>query len=767
MREVISASFLKKAYLFWIAIVMATLLHSPAALATQEKQTSCEGALGTKTFDLPHTLTITTTTDVVQYQTWFEFEPIDGVTKYSMEVIEFTANGVPQPDTIGEKWSIDTDNPPRSRLGLHITESGTIGVVVKQSSAHPSNSKGIAQMAAFHGSISGLARVTCEKGSSDLKITSLRITPSSPIPGLVSTLRGTVKNQGEGVIRNIDFSLDSTPDFLVLESKLRNSASSPRIASLAADESKEFTIPVLVIAEVGDDTKEFETMLTMSGGNQSDSETLQGGLDLEGYHTTISEKVLQFLLDFAISAVDKIDELGDSSTYGGIKVGQAEGVLNAFVKMGDGILSTTDFVGEISGNSTKREQIVAAVKDYFDRKTKKEIANDLKDLGIEVTTQGVNDLSDWAVELGDAVKSGDNRKVTAMLTEPATEVAIGFGAEQVAGKIMAKFFGKVIPKITPKSRKKKRKAPNKDSPLDEIEDHYAADVEDLKELPTNKPLRGKTVQAAGITPDEHAWMIEETRRIKEKYDVDMAFFVRPRPKEAAKHAFRGLNGKPVDIKLKSQGDIDVDWLGAPADNLGTVMIRKPKDPTNALEEAIELGFLKENGQKHTEIVELYNDRMAEYKNRDKYLKELNAENNGKGIEVLRYGKKDNTTLSLDSEGNLIMDYNKKGVFSDIDMLHIALRNGEHLPKHIHDEISKLGGWLFDRQHGDTFATSDVSQKLGNKFSAEYGKEHSRGGTPLIKITTDNTTATYVKSYELPPPDYDGPVYGSIRNISYE
>jgi hypothetical protein len=596
--------------------------------------------------------------------------------------------------------------------------------------------------------------------SAALDVTMFRLQPGSPVPGTFGTLRGVVTNIGSVAITGIDFTVTSTPKIQVLEKSLArvDPAISPRIARLEPEQSREFLIPFGLVSEVGG-LGSYALDLTMTGQATIDGAPTPieqvaraaGALDLSPYWTNILAEVKRTLLDFTLEVIDGVNSWGDSSTLGGVAVGGGEGVLGAFQKMGNGLLKVNDIVGEASGDRGQRltEQgtaIVGALREYLHTTSPKTMLKDLRGAGYNATVAGVGAFADWMYQVDKAQAAGDLREVSRLLTEPATELAVGVGVEAAGAKLLAKLIK--LPAIRKPLRALKRAPDDVDGvPIEKVVDGEYAD---LKDMPTGVRLTGETVARAGITLDEHAWMIEMAK------EHGVAFFVRPRPKDAARFAKAGYNAKPMAIKIKSVSDIDAKWLGYEdyADSQGLVVLREPKDPFPDLVAAVERGELDRGSPQIEEVIERYNQRRAEWASKDALLAKLNEDG---GFEIQRYGKTIKTKAVLDADGLLRFSHNNQPVYSDIDLMQIAYPNGKPIPRELHERISREAGFGFDSQHGDTASTSDFPNwETAKKFVVQYGGEHMRGGDPLVIVQPDVTTLGYVDSIDLP----SGPVTGS-------
>ncbi|HEY0705910.1 MAG TPA: hypothetical protein VGG33_03895, partial [Polyangia bacterium] len=604
-------------------------------------------------------------------------------------------------------------------------------------------------------------------------ITEFRMQPGSPVPGTFGNLRGVITNIGSVAVTDVKFTVTSTPKIEVLEQVLAkvDPAISPRFARLEPDQSREFLIPFGMVSDAGG-LAAYNLELTMTGQATIDGMPTPvdgvgraaGSLDLSPYWTNILAEVKRTLLDFTLDVFEGVNSWGNSSTLGGVTVGGGEGVLGAFQKMGDGILKVNDIIGEASGDGGQRltEQgtaIVGAVREYLHTTSPKTMLKDLRGAGYNVTVAGVGVFADWMYQIDKAQASGNVREVSRLLTEPAAELAVGLGVETAGAKLFARLIK--LPALRKPLRSLKRAPDDADGvPLDQVIDGEYAD---LKDMPTGVRITGETVARAGITLDEHAWMIDVAK------EHGVAFFVRPRPKDAAKFARAGFNAKPMAIKIKSVNDIDAKWLGYEdyADSQGLVVLREPKDPFPALSAAVERGELDPGSPQIEEVIKRYNQRRAEWASKDELLAKLNADG---GFEIQRYGKTIKTQAVLDADGLLRFSHNNQPVYSDIDLMQIAYPNGKPIPRELHEQISREAGFGFDSQHGDTASTSDFPDwETAKKFVNQYGGEHMRGGDPLVIVQPDVTTLGYVDGITLPAGPVPGAgydLYGKAQ-ITYE
>src|SRR5690606_29494294 len=101
------------------------------------------------------------------------------------------------------------------------------------------------------------------------------------------------------------------------------------------------------------------------------------------YWVEILPEVGRLLLQGLFDLVDDIDEFGDEGgLVGGVTVGTGQAALTVLQKMGDGILSANDLLGEATGDggerlTTEAKAIVAGLREYYHTHTLKQMASDL------------------------------------------------------------------------------------------------------------------------------------------------------------------------------------------------------------------------------------------------------------------------------------------------------------------------------------------------------------------------------------------------------
>lgn len=773
MNAVRMAAFrLAAVFMASLAVVATTLAATPQPHVCQLMPDGKLGSVGV-TLDRPSTGAYT-------INSVFKFAPVAGVRRYTLTVVEYSINT--SPATLGRSLSIDLDNLPGhfNEYELNLLADGLIGRVNHGGAVALTNAKGIEQLEAYYGAITGRAEISCSTPTEGIKITNFRYQPGSPFPGYFGTMRGTVTNTGSTPVTGIDFSFTSTPEVAVFEPEVvgLNPSVSPRIALLAPGEVREFLVPSHLQVDVGD-LQRYHIAFQMSGtgstGTVVATATAASGLDLTFYYLTIYEKVRALLFESLTPLTKLVDGYANLSFLGGHRVGALEGSINAFQEMGDGLLDAgsllKDAANDPSGTrkvlTDKAEKIAQVMREYTSTRTKKQMAADLAGAGVTMSKAAVGQAWDWLGEVNAAYAKGDSREAARLISKASTEAAVGeVVVEAAAAKMFKKLVSDNLPRLLNKVRKRAPDAPLEGAPEVDFKRNVLDEIEDFNDLPTGVPLPGTAVARAGLTPDEHGALIQ----VAKHFDNEVAFFIRPRPPEAVEWAYRGYNAKPMAIKLKSVTNIDVDYLGYDsfADKKGLVALREPVKPDAKIRADIRAGKLKLDDPKIKEIVDRYNERKAEWDKSggEEYIRKLNAENDGRGLKIYRYGKEVYTKISRDPDGLIRMDYNHgKPVYSDVDLLHIARPDGSQLSPERHKKVSEMMGAIIDRQHGDTFASSDFANgELAGKFADEYGREHMRGGEPLLIVTGDATTAGYVKDFELPADWGEGSNYDLFGKV---
>lgn len=608
-------------------------------------------------------------------------------------------------------------------------------------------------------------RVAIESGA--IEVVDIRLSPGAPVPGDTGLIRGVVKNIGTVDVTGLEVSVEGTPEIEILEIEIEEipPEKRPNKELLEAEAEHEFLIPFIMTTEA-DGFGSYRVEVKFVGTVEVDGEQAEvdhtaiggGGLDLTVYWSNLLDDYLKAYLDDTLAFFDGLNSWGESSTVGGIAVGGGQGVLDAFQGLGDGLLGAGEIaVNTVTGKyelTKKGQQIAQTLSEYYQTHTLKEMGADIIDAGLtaggkldDVAVAGVGMLADWMHKVDKAYQKGDAREVSRLLSEATTNVAFSVGGEIAVEKAASQILAKVIRKAPPRKSVGDMRAAKTEDVVDLPPGERALlEGEDLKDIPTGVPLSRAVAARAGYDNKTLDWMQKTAK------EHGVAFFARPRPAAAAKFADAGWNPKPMAIKFKSVNDIDVKWLGYDdyGGKEGLVVLRKPKAPWKEIQRAIEAGEVKWGSKEIDAIVERYQRRKAEWQSVRKTLDDLNAKNGGEGFEILRDGEKIKTKAYLDDDGLLRFTHDNNPVYSDVDLMQIAKPDGTPISKELHEQIVKAAGPGFDMQHGDTFSTSDFpSWEKAIGFVEEYGREHMRGGDPLLIVGSDAITTGYVKGFEYP------------------
>ena len=664
--------------------------------------------------------------------------------------------------------------------------------------------------------------------SAALEISELRLQPGRPVPGTFSLLRGRIENIGSLDITDINFEITDDEPRVFVEDEIvdrLDSEISPRIELLPPGEgnARDFIIPILGILDVEEFTR-YNFNVTFTGvadvdGEESQvtiTELVRGELDRSPYWVDLLDESLSLLLNQFISFIDGIDEFGDRSTLGGVTVGATEGALNAFQRMGDGQLAIVDLAGQASGlggdfYTEQGSLLISTVIDYYSTRSRKQMLADLQEVSSEVAALGedaalgaVDIFAEWMGDVSTSVANGDVRESSRLIASPATEVVAGFGVEQASARV----FTNVLQRLPSRGvLRGSQKGPFLSAAeVDDILDapgpnpniQRRIDAEDalFDDVLTGVPLSARIAAAAGVDGDELAFML----RIA--FERNVTFFVRPRPRTAARWAREGFNAKPLSVKLKSVNDIDIEWLGFNAGDEGLIVLSEPVNPAQKLSEAFasgELNILDPGDLEQVRLILMrYSTKKTDFENREAWLNNFNDLRNhfetrrvdvnspsvpievpitDFGQSVQRFGETRLTTASIEpGTGRLIFDYNGKPVYSDIDLLGVGRRDGGLISPQLHEQILRETGFGFDGQHHATAQTSDFPKaSIARNVADEFLSDHSIGGEGLLIIGPEGITKGFVNSYKLIDVDqldtldglsnYD--LYGRIvENITY-
>ncbi|MHB1139910.1 MAG: COG1361 family protein, partial [Microthrixaceae bacterium] len=220
-----------------------------------------------------------------------------------------------------------------------------------------------------------------------LEISDLRLQPGSPVPGDFGILRGTLTNVGSLEVSDIDFTLEGTPKLWVSEGPLAelDPSVSPRIPLMAEGESRDFLIPLFMEIDPGD-LATYTADVTFAGradvgGVDTEITTVGrtvGTLELATYWKNIYDEVLRQLQQDTLDFFEGVNTWGEQSTLAGVSVGAGQGVLNAFQKLGDGLLLPADLLGNTIGSggvnlTDPAKAMVEAIREYRNTTTPKKM----------------------------------------------------------------------------------------------------------------------------------------------------------------------------------------------------------------------------------------------------------------------------------------------------------------------------------------------------------------------------------------------------------
>jgi len=404
----------------------------------------------------------------------------------------------------------------------------------------------------------------------------------------------------------------------------------------------------------------------------------------------------------------------------------------------------------------------------------------LADLEDELLLSVVNSVEDYIVDTVTAFADGNTREFTRLTTEPQVEVALGLGVDSVTARILSRVVGAARARGLIKGRQKGVSALSRE--LLGAADNAAAEaavrlVNAQRRLFDNAPeavaLTPKQAAGAGVDGRELAFMLRTAKRVQPD-GSQVAYFVRPRPRSALRHALRALNAKPLGVKFKSVNDIDYKFLGYNRADEGLVVLTRPASVETVQENllaAIRRGEIKPYTPEGMATMRMIWDRLSvkqnDFNGRNEFLEKFNAtqthtitdpitgatrEVTQQGSLIQRFGNDVITTASIDPRtGRLRFDFNGRDVYSDIDLLSVARVDGSNLDAAVHMRILRDAGFGFDRQHHATAQTSDFPDaRVARDVALEFLTAHSRGGEPLLVVGPNGIIKTYVESFELIP-----------------
>lgn len=608
-----------------------------------------------------------------------------------------------------------------------------------------------------------------------MELSELRFSGGSPGPLKFTNLRGTLTNIGNYDITEIDFELTGAPGFDVLTERVAqlDPMISPRIDLLQVGESHEFIIPFGVYADIGSATR---YAFNLSFDGQADVEgsplsvqvktVLRGNLDRSYYWQDILSQVKARLYSDFVSFVTVVDSWADESTLGGIAVGSVTGPAQAFDKLGQGLFQAGDLAVETvetgGYNLTENGMLMwNAAADYWNAKSFEQMRVDLKDLSIDLTLNGVGIMHDFYANVHEAGSRGDFREVSRLMTNSGTNVGLLVGGEIAAEKVMGQLFAKLArAKVKRTKIKGRQKAPEPitdTTPEPDASAWFNGRLKDWDDVPEGTLLGDEHAFLAGYGGEQLDWLKRWAR------ECNCTIVARPRPTRAVQFAAEGLNAKPMAIKLKSESPIDIEWLGGNVSDGGLVMLRKPKDPFPAIDEAIASGRLKPDDPLIDQISKRYNDKLAVFENKDEYVARLNAKQAtirnadgevieaGNGIVINHRGRTIITKVSVDADGYLIFDWNGKRVYSDTDLLGVNRRDGTPIDKGTHRAFMEDAAGGIDAQHHAPMQSSDFNdgdslQKVVTEQLSQHQRDGDGGG--LLMIGPEGLTKGYVDSFSI-------------------
>ena len=608
-----------------------------------------------------------------------------------------------------------------------------------------------------------------------MALSELRFSGGSPGPLKFTNLRGTLTNVGNYDITDIDFELTGAPGFDVLTERVAqlDPVVSPRIDLLKAGERHEFIIPYGVYADIGSATR---YAFNLSFNGEADVEgsplsveaktVLRGNLDRSYYWQDILSQVKARLYSEFVSFVTVVDSWADESTIGGIAVGSVTGPAQAFDKLGQGLFDAGDLAietVETGGYNLTEDGLLLwnAFSEYWNANTYEQIAFDITELQEGLVIGGPRIMHDFYAEVHAAGSKGDFREVSRLLTNSGTEIGLLVGGEIAAEKIAGEVFAKLARAKAKRGKIKGReKAPEPiadTTPEPEASAWFNGRLKDWDDVPEGTLLGDEHAFLAGYGGEQLDWLKRWAR------ECNCTIVARPRPTRAVQFAADGLNAKPMAIKLKSESPIDIEWLGGNVSDGGLVMLRKPKDPFPAIDEAIASGRLKPDDPLIDQISKRYNDKLAVFENKDEYISRLNAKQatirnaagevieSGNGIVVNHRGRTIITKVSVDADGYLIFDWNGKRVYSDTDLLGVNRRDGSLIDKGTHRAFMEDAAGGIDAQHHAPMQSSDFNdgdslQKVVTEQLSQHQRDGDGGG--LLMISPEGLTKGYVDSFSI-------------------
>ena len=640
--------------------------------------------------------------------------------------------------------------------------------------------------------------------TASLQLSQLRLQPTRHIPGSFGFVRGKITNGGNFDIEDIDFEIDasrSEPEFIFIEELVASTSAdvSPRIDVLKPDETRDFIIVVGSETLLPSDSIETYTFpLKFTGTAEVEGEDIEvsietvfeDDLDRSSYWTNILDQSFQNLIDGLIAFVDQLERDAEVSESLAASLGATDAFINDFlVPIGEGLIAAeelledvVEFAGETSGDggirlSNEANELLDAITRYYSQTTPTQRLIDIAELqedaalGLgDLTVETLDALTTWHVNLQMARERGDTREVARLLTQSG--ILVGgtlsgeLAAEQLTVRVLTRLRNNRVLRKAVRQLRKKRVISGFD-PIEDIDELIDLLDRGFDDLPSGTSLTIDEAVLAGLEGDDLSFMLKTAR------EKNVTFFARPRPATAAKWSRLEYNAKPLKIKLKSVNDIDIDWLGFNAADEGLIVLAEPTPPFKAIEKALAEGRLdaRADSQLIIDIGKRYNQKRADFENRNKFVAEFNQTRTHKvsrpdpdfpgefiteeitapGEVVKRFGSDRVTTIRLEPGTNrLIMDHNDLPIYSDVDLLSLARPDGSNImPDDLHRQILDESGFGFDGQHHATAQTSDFpNAKVARKVAIEFMLAHSRGGEGLLAVGPNGIRKVFVESYNI-------------------
>jgi PKD repeat protein len=213
---------------------------------------------------------------------------------------------------------------------------------------------------------------------------------------------------------------------------------------------------------------------------------------------------------------------------------------------------------------------------------------------------------------------------------------------------------------------------------------------DLKAVPAGRSL--------SFAQGQKFWGVTEAK-LRSLVDYCKAnrimVMLRDRTAEAMEWIARGALPKMEDLKLKAVNWIDADYLGYSADDVGTLVFRRPRDPRQSTK------WAQATPAEQSDILARHQQRLAEYD-------ELHADYLGsdglaqRGVTYRENGTARHGQYAIDANGRVTV--NDRRVAGDVDVLHILREDGTEFLASEYAELMTHFRWLeehLDLQHMST------------------------------------------------------------------